>query len=187
MIAQRPAGAAPVVQAMAEALPFADHRFDAAMALWTIQHWRDAAQGLAELRRVARRVIVVAASATVMNQLWLTRDYWPGMARERRPEIQPEVVAALLGGAVRIEPLPLPRDCLDGFGEAYWARPEAYLDPALRGGMSCFWRLEPHELAEGLARLSADLRLGAWDARHGRLRHLRQYDCGHRLVVAEPL
>src|SRR3954468_514826 len=39
MIAQRPPGAAPVVQAAAETLPFADDSFDAAMAIMTVHHW----------------------------------------------------------------------------------------------------------------------------------------------------
>jgi SAM-dependent methyltransferase len=184
MIAQRPRDAAPVVRAVAEALPFADRSFDAGMALWTIHHWTDPVRGVAELRRVARRVVIVAA-ARVMNQLWLTADYWPGMARDRRPDIQPEMIATQLGGTVRIEPLPLPRDCVDGFGEAYWARPEAYLDATLRAGMSCFQRLEPDELERGLQQLAADLRSGDWDAQHGYLRHTDDLDCGHRLIVAD--
>lgn len=185
MIAQRPRDAAPVVRAVAEALPFADRSFDAGMALWTIHHWTDPVRGVAELRRVARRVLIVAVAGTVMNQLWLTADYWPGMARDRRPDIQPEVIAAQLGGRVHSEPLPLPRNCLDGFGEAYWARPEAYLDASLRAGMSCFQRLEPAELELGLEQLAADLRSGDWDARYGHLRHTNELDCGHRLVVAD--
>jgi SAM-dependent methyltransferase len=154
MIAQRPVGAAPVVQAAAEALPFADQRFDAAMALWTIHHWTDLDQGLAELRRVARRRVVVTASP-VMNHLWLTADYWPGMAKDRRPDIAPEVIAHTLGGVVRIEPLLLPRDCVEGFGEAYWARPEAYLTPDVRAAMPCFQSLAPAEVEEGLQRFAA--------------------------------
>jgi SAM-dependent methyltransferase len=169
MIARRPRGAAPVVWAVAEALPFADQRFDAAMALWTIHHWSDLDQGLAELRRVARRSEVVSAS-TVIDHVWLTADYRPGMARDRRPDIAPEVIAHKLGGVVRIEPLLLPRDCVDGFGEAYWARPEAYLTPDVRAAMSCFQLLDPAEVQEGLRRLAADLTSGAWDARYGDLR-----------------
>jgi SAM-dependent methyltransferase len=184
MISQRPPGAAPVVRAVAEVLPFADGSFDAGMALWTIHHWSDSDRGLAELRRVARRIVIVTASS-VTSQLWLTADYWPAMARDRRPELQPETIAVKLGGNVRIEPLPLPRDCVDGFGEAYWARPEAYLDPELRAGMSCFQRLEKADLEEGLERLEADLRSGAWDARHSHLRRIDELDCGHRLIVAE--
>ena len=183
MIAQRPPRSAPVVQAVAEALPLPDRSMDAAMALWTIHHWADPARGLAELRRVAGTIVVVTPSV-LLNELWLTRDYFPAMARARRPDLQPERIAAALGGSARIEPLLIPRDCTDGFGEAYWARPEAYLDPEVRAGMSAFTLLTPAETAPGLRRLAADLRSGAWDARHGQLRQLARLDCGHRLVIA---
>lgn len=185
MIAQRPPDSAPVVQAVAEALPFDARSFDAAMALWTIHHWTDPAQGLAELRRVAGRVVIVASSV-LLNQLWLTSDYFPAMARSRRPEIQPQQIADALGGRARILPLPIPHDCLDGFGEAYWARPEAYLDPRIRAGMSAFSLLTADQTEPGLRRLAADLESGAWDARHGHLRGRAELDCGHRLIIVDP-
>src|SRR4051794_31188779 len=56
MAAQRPPGAAPVVRAVAEALPFHDASFDAAMALLSDHHWSDPIAGLREIARVARRV-----------------------------------------------------------------------------------------------------------------------------------
>jgi ubiquinone/menaquinone biosynthesis C-methylase UbiE len=52
MLAQRPANAAPAVQASAESLPFADDSFDAVMAVLSDHHWRDRRQGWRELRRV---------------------------------------------------------------------------------------------------------------------------------------
>ncbi len=185
MIAQRPLGSAPVVRAVAEALPVRACGADAAMALWTIHHWADPARGLAELRRVARTVVVVAPSVR-LNELWLSSEYFPAMGRARRPDIQPERIAEALGGNARIEPLLVPRDCTDGFGEAFWARPEAYLDPRVRAGMSAFTLLTPAEIEPGLRRLAADLRSGAWDARHGHLRTQAQLDCGHRLIIAGP-
>ncbi len=35
-----------------------------------------------------------------------------------------------------MEPVPIPWDCADGFFEAYWRRPEAYLDESVRRGIS---------------------------------------------------
>ena len=51
MIRQRPHDAAPVVQAHAESLPFADDSFDASMAVLTVHHWSDKPRGLQEMRR----------------------------------------------------------------------------------------------------------------------------------------
>ena len=90
-----------------------------------------------------------------------------------------------MGGATRIEVVPLPRDCTDGFGEAYWCRPEIYLDARVRAGMSAFTLLEDRDAEEGIHRLEADIRSGAWDTRLGYLRDLEELDCGHRLVIAE--
>ena len=183
MIRQRPAGAAPAVQAAAEALPLADRSLDAAMAVLTVHHWADPRRGLAELRRVAARVVIFCSSA-VTSRMWLTADYFPAMARQRRPDIAPEQIAAQLEGEVHIEPVLLPADCQDGFGEAFWARPEAYLDPDVRAGMSAFGLLKPAEVESGLRHLAADLESGAWDARHGHLRQAAELDTGHRLIVA---
>ena len=185
MIAQRPGGSAPVIQAVAEALPLRARSVGAAMALWTIHHWTNPGQGIAELRRIASRVVIVTPSV-LLNQLWLTSDYFPAMARARRPEIQPGEIARALGGIVSIQSFPIPRDCLDGFAEAYWARPEAYLDPVIRAGMSGFTLLTAAETEPGLRRLATDLESGTWDARYGHLRSLTQLDCGHRLIIAEP-
>jgi SAM-dependent methyltransferase len=185
MIAQRPPGSAPVLRAAAEALPLRDRSLDAALALWTVHHWADPGRGLTELRRVAGRIVIVASSV-LLDRLWMTSDYWPAMARSRRPEIQPERLARVLGGPARIEPFPIPRDCLDGFCEAYWARPEAYLDPGIRAGMSAFSLLSDADTEPGLRRLTADLQSGAWDNQYGYLRDLDELDCGHRLVIAGP-
>lgn len=184
MIAQRPVGAAPVIQASAESLPFDAGVFDAAMALLTVHHWTDPVRGLAELRRVARRVVVFSSS-TKTSRLWLTSDYFPAMANQRRPEIQPEVIAGRLGAATHIEEVPLPHDCTDGFGEAFWGRPEAYLDPQVRAGMSAFMLLTDRDVQVGIDRLASDLGSGDWDARYVYLRQLEEFDCGHRLIIAE--
>jgi len=184
MLAQRSRGAAPAVQAIAEALPVGDGSFDAALAILTLQHWSDPDRGLAELRRVAKRTVLLTTDAERINELWLTTDYFPGSARARRPGIQPGRIAEALGGDVTIEPVMVPRDCTDGFGEAYWARPEAYLDSEVRASMSACSLLAPDEIATGVARLAADLASGRWDARYGHLRNLPHYDTGHRLIVS---
>src|ERR1700684_1607199 len=83
MRAQRPEGAAPCVAAAAESLPFEYQAFDAAMAVSTVHHWQDPIAGLREMRRVARRVVVLTydASETGWRQrFWLTRDYLPEFA-----------------------------------------------------------------------------------------------------------
>ncbi len=79
MIAQRPAGAAPAVEGVAEALPLDDKSVDAAMGVLTIHHWDDLDAGLAEMRRVARhRIVLLTLDTDVMAQgLDPVDDYFP--------------------------------------------------------------------------------------------------------------
>jgi SAM-dependent methyltransferase len=188
MIAQRPPGAAAVVQAAAERLPFPDGSFDAAMAVWTVHHWDDPAGGLRELRRVARdRIVVATWDPAFRGEFWLLSRYLPEI-RDRDAARFPAIaaIARALGGSTSVAPIPIPRDCVDGFTGAFWARPEAYLDPVVRAGMSTLAAVGGETLAGGLERLAADLDSGAWDARYGQLRLRAECDLGYRLVVATP-
>lgn len=182
MIAQRPSGAAPVVQASAETLPFPDGSFDAAMAVLTIHHWDDVKAGLAEMQRVARRVVILTWDPA-QDGFWLTAEYVPGiLALDRVLFPSLDAITAVLGQC-SVEPLPIPADCTDGFTGAYWRRPEAYLDAAVRGAMSSFARVDAQE---GLDRLAVDLTSGRWHERYGHLLDVKALDLGYRLVVASP-
>jgi SAM-dependent methyltransferase len=183
MIAQRPPGAAAAVQARAEALPFADASFDAAMAVLTLHHWDDWRAGCAELRRVAReRVVVFSWDPKFRRRFWLGPEYFDRFVDEDVDPFPPldEQVAALDG---RVEVVPVPWDCADGFFSAFWRRPEAYLDPAVRAGISTLAKRTDAELADGLARLRADIDSGAWARRHADLLERDELDLGYRLIV----
>src|SRR6185437_335000 len=121
MRAQRPAGAAPCLNATADNLPFEDQSFDAAMAVATIHHWPNPIAGLREMRRVARRVVVFThdtSDAGRLNRCWLSRDYLPEVCDflAGRPSVT-ELADAI---GARIEPVLIPWDCTDSFFEAYW-------------------------------------------------------------------
>jgi SAM-dependent methyltransferase len=179
MIAQRAADAAPVVQASAEALPFEDDSFDAAMAVHTVHHWPDMEAGLAEMRRVARGPVVILTNARGRgDMLWLD-DYFPGVPEGGRAE----AVADYFEDAT-VTPVLIPRDCTDLFFFALWARPELFLDDDVVRSMWIWNVLDPTERDAGRARLAADLADGTWEARHGHLRELDEVDGALRLVVA---
>jgi len=182
MLRQRPAGAAPAVRAVAGALPFRDGAFGATLAILTLHHWSDRPRGLAELARVAARRVVVLTWDPSSTGFWLVDDYFPELAAIDRA-ISPRL-AELEGawGALDVRVVPVPHDCRDGFLGAYWRRPAAYLDPAVRAGMSTFTKLAAVE--PGLARLHRDLADGTWTRRHGHLLERTELDLGYRLVVA---
>jgi SAM-dependent methyltransferase len=186
MRAQRPADAAPCLDAAAESLPLDDDSVDAAMACVTIRHWPERARGLAELRRVARGPVVVFTFDLVELIGW-QRDYFAEAIAIEEPRFgTPEQVAAELGGQVRIERIPTPADCADGFFEAFWNRPEAILDPLVRSSQSIWELIEPTAVERIFARLAGDLESGRWDEEHGALRKQSSYEGSLRLVISEP-
>ena len=183
MIRQRRGKAALAVQARAEALPFRDASFDAALGVLTLHHWADLRRGLAECRRIARkRVVFLTVDIEVFGRFWLVRDYFPDLLAINRT-IFPSVdaLAATLGPVDAITVL-VPADCMDGFGGAYWRRPEAYLDSAIRAGMSTFAKLGNVE--DRVALLRQDLASGQWRRRNRNLMSQDALDLGYRLVAA---
>ncbi|WET83164.1 methyltransferase domain-containing protein [Amycolatopsis sp. QT-25] len=187
MIAQRPAAAAPAVRACAEELPFPDGAFDAALAVLTVHHWTDVTAGLAELRRVSRRQVIVTWDQAVFARFWLVRNYLPEIAEhESRLACLDRVVEELgsAGSTPTVTPLPVPADCVDGFLGAYWRRPEAYLSERVRAGMSGVALLDQDVVATAVERLRADLADGHWHRHHVGLLGRTELDLGYRLVTA---
>ena len=183
MIRQRSRPASRAVQAIAEALPFRAATFDAALAVLTIHHWTDWRQGIAEMKRVAKRVVLFTFDTAAVRHFWLTETYFPELVeldRKRSPSIA-ELVRAL--GDCTVDRIAVPHDCADGFLAAFWRRPEAYLDSNLRAGMSGFALLDQNVVARGIARLQSDLESGVWDRDHGHLRSLDALDAGYRLLA----
>ena len=185
MRAQRPLGAAPAIAASAEALPFDDDAVDAAMACVTIHHWEPPEAGLAELRRVARHEVVVFTFELDGLPAWQQELLHEGLVKERPRFPAIDDVAEALGGRTRVERIATPGDCVDGFFEAFWRRPEALLDPAVRGAQSMWALLEPGVEQRIVERLASALESGAWDAEHGYLRGQDSFDGALRLVISE--
>jgi SAM-dependent methyltransferase len=181
MIRQRDAGAAPAVRPSAPQLPVRDGSFAASLAVLTIHHWNDPARGLQELKRAARRRVVILTFDPSVHTFWIA-DYFPEI-REIDSRSMPSLaeVQRVLG-RTEISVVPVPHDCLDGFLGAWWRRPHAYLEPAVRACISTFSMLR--RLESGLAALRADLASGAWQQRYGRLLAQDQLDLGYRLLVS---
>lgn len=187
MRAQRPSHLATAIDAVAEDLPFADDSFDAAMATVTIHQWTDTDQGLRELRRVSRGpVIVLTFDGDALDLLWLA-EYAPELiAAERRRYPAIDHVREVLGGTSTVSAIGIPIDCVDGFTEAYYARPERFLDPHVRRSQSAWGFVDAASTDRAVARLGADLRSGEWDRRYGALRTQPEFVGSLRLIVAQP-
>ena len=183
MIRQRRAGSAPVVQAVAESLPFRDGAVASTLAVLTVHHWSDQQAGLSELCRVARERVAILSWDPSSFGFWLTQDYFPEFVerdRLRCPAIS--TLASPLRNAT-VTPVPIPHDCVDGFLGAYWRRPAAYLDSAIRSGISSF--AQSSHLS-GLQRLADDLASGRWEAKYGELLERDELDMGYRIIAGSP-
>jgi SAM-dependent methyltransferase len=181
MRSQRLPDAAPCLAGSAENLPFDDQSFDAAMAFATVHHWQDPIAGLREMRRVARRVVVFTFDSSDPGQFWLTRDYLPEFAdlHVGRPSVTQQARAI----GARMEPVRIPWDCADGFYEAYWRRPEAYLDDHVRRGISVWVRVGPDAEQRAVHSLGNDLASGRWAERNRDLLDLDAAELGLRLLI----
>jgi SAM-dependent methyltransferase len=176
MLAQHPGRRR--IRARAEALPF-----DAALVSLTLHHWADWRAGVAEIRRVSRRQVIFTFDPHWAGEFWLVDEYFPeelDLGTSRAPAVAD--LADALGGA-RIETVPIPWDCTDGFQAAYWRRPEMYLDPGVRACISTMQVLPPAVVERAIRRLADDVDSGAWRARHADLLERESMDFGYRLVV----
>lgn len=185
MVRQRRNRSRRVVRGVAEDLPFPDAAFDTAMAVLTVHHWRDPAAGLCEMRRVSRRQVVFYFEPLTTHGFWALQ-YFPE-ALDLPTESNPPGEAAIRR-ALRVQEIRsvlVPHDCVDGFGVAFWARPEAYLDPLVQAGMSWLALLPEEVRRRGAERLASDIDTGVWDRRHGHLRTMQTYDGGYRIAIAE--
>jgi SAM-dependent methyltransferase len=184
MRAQRPAHAVPAMDGVAGHLPFDDRSFDASMAMVTVHQWPDLRAGLREMRRVTRGpVVVLTFDGDALDRFWLA-DYVPELIEaERRRYPAPDVIGDLLGGGAAIRTVPVHRDCLDGFTEAYFARPEAFLEEDTRRSQSAWGFVDDGVEDRFVERLRADLHTGVWDQRYGSLRAQEVFEGALRLIV----
>ena len=189
MAAQRPGELAPAIRASAGNLPLRDGSVDAAMTVLSVHHWDEEQQaGVRELRRVSRGpVVILTYDPVVSASMWLMAEYLPEVAElDLRIFPSPQLLANWLGGDVRIDEVPIPRDTPDWMLGSFWAHPERVLDADARAATSGFARMPVEVVDRVVAAVSRDLMSGRWDARHGHLRRLDALDVGLRLVVATP-
>ncbi|HJP69259.1 MAG TPA: methyltransferase domain-containing protein, partial [Sphingomicrobium sp.] len=170
----------------AECLPFRSGSFSATMSILAAHHWADVAAGVRELERVTTECIVILTYAPDIGpEFWLTDDYFPvlGAADDDRFLPLPKFCRLFSWPRVSVSIVPIPADCSDGFLEAFWARPHAYLDASIRANMSSFSLDDSTGVAAGLERLADDLDTGVWHEKWGHLLALESLDLGYRLVT----
>ena len=154
------------------------------MSTFSVHQWTDLDAGLAELRRVTRGpIVILTGDPARLHHFWLT-DYAPevlDVEAGRYPGAHR--LSTALGSATTVRAVPIPLDCVDGFNEAYYGRPEALLDPDARLSCSAWSFVGTDVVDRFTAHLRRDLDDGTWDARHGHLRTRPTFDGALILVV----
>ena len=179
MLRQRTSENGTALRAVAEALPFQDNAFDAAMAILTIHHWTDQTLGVSEMLRVSTGKVVFLTYDPAFRNFWLL-DYFPELITLDESQMPTMDMYRQWLGSCEVSVVPIPHDCSDGFLAAYWRRPAAYLDQQVRAAMSPFWALD--DITAGLHRLETELANGEWERRYGHLLAEDYIDCGYRII-----
>ena len=184
---QRDNSKLPAINAKADNLPFDDGAFDASMAMITIHHWPDIDKGLKELRRITKgQVVVMSFDPNHLNDFW-NASYFPEVVeveKARYPTI--ESIRYSLGGQCKVVPIPVPLDCKDGFQEAFYGRPEAFLEKQIRLSQSAWGFISAAKQEEIVERLKNDLENGNWDKKYGYYRTQKFFTGALRLIVSTP-
>ena len=114
-----------------------------------------------------------------LKKFWLA-DYFPEIVQLDEGKFPTVEEYESVLGRLTVTTMPIPHDCRDGFLCAYWRRPEAYLDPKVRNGISTFSMIPDPEPA--LQRLESDLASGRWEEKYGHLLALDSFDYGYTIV-----
>jgi len=176
-------GRSPAVQARADSLPFDKHSFDAAMAIITLHHWLDIPKGLQEMARVADTIVLLTFDPDSLSLHW-NAHYFPeliAVEKQRFPSI--EYLQNYLPASSVIRPIPVPFDCHDGFQEAFYGRPEAFLNPLVRKSQSAWGFVDDKTETTMVKRLADDLESGEWDKKFGHFRKMPFFLGALRLII----
>lgn len=177
----------PAINATADRLPFNDGSFDAATAFITVHHWPDIKKGLEEIRRVTRgSIIIMTFDPDALHKFW-NAEYFPeviDVEKQRYPTIN--YLTDALGHNCEVQEIPVPLNCKDGFQEAFYGRPEAFLNPEVRKAQSAWGFIPALQQEKMVKRLADELSSGDWDRKYGYLREQPEMSCALRLVIGHP-
>jgi hypothetical protein len=139
---------------------------------------------LREMRRVTRGPIVILAfDPERLDRYWLYQYVPEILAIEKRRDPPIRTVLEALGGRSEVRSVAVPIDCTDGFSEAYYARPERFLDDAVRKSQSAWSFVGPDVQKRFVETLGRDLASGEWDRKFGSWRRLPTFDGSLCLIV----
>ena len=130
------------------------------------------------------QVVIMTFDPNELDNFWNV-NYFPELIeveKARYPTI--DFIKNSLGGICEVVPIPIPLDCVDGFQEAFYGRPEAFLEKEVRLSQSA-WGFLPAGIEDKLVKaLECDLKSGEWDKKYGHFRSESTFTCALRLIIS---
>ncbi|MEH2283801.1 MAG: methyltransferase domain-containing protein [Nostoc sp.] len=173
----------------AEDLPLSDKSVDAVVSILTIHHFSHLEKAFQEMHRIIRdgAIILLTFDIRLAQKIWLY-DYFPFLWEDalRFLPLNKQVNLIQSNTKRRVEAIPLllPYDLSDLFAAAGWRRPELYLQPEVRAGISSFALANQDLVEQGVKLLTADLSSGEWSKKYSDIHNLTEIDIGYRFICA---
>jgi SAM-dependent methyltransferase len=179
-------GCTEALNALAEELPFKQKEFEATMALLTMHHWRDPVSGLLELKRVtSQKILIMTFDPDEFDKLW-NAQYFPELIDlEKSRFMNLDRIIQTMDLPCSVYPVPIYAGCKDGFMDAFYNNPEAFLNPKVRLNQSCWGFLDDGMENVLIERLEKELKSGEWDQKFGAFRAMPKYEGALKLLVFE--
>jgi ubiquinone/menaquinone biosynthesis C-methylase UbiE len=157
----------PLHQSIVESMPFNDEVFDGAMCTLAIHHFDDLNDAFSEVYRSIKpgRFVIFTSEPDQTRRYWLS-EYFPNALEDSAIQLPSfDTIEAGLRQAgfdsIRTDPFEVPTDLQDMFLYSGKHRPEIYLDPQIRSGISTFASLaDPTEVESGIKQLTEDIESG---------------------------
>src|SRR5258708_9803329 len=155
------------LNARCEEIPFATDSFDGATCTFVHHHMSDPLAAFKEVHRVLKqgaRFVILNGTAEQMRRYWLIEYFPDAMEKPIAPYARFETIQVLDQAGFKIEceeKYDVAPDLKDLFLYCGKNRPERYLDPRIRSGISTFADApDAGEIDRGLARLADDIESG---------------------------
>ena len=179
------------ITATAESIPLEDNTVDGAIVMLALHHFQDIKTGIKEIARITsgEKIVIFAFEQSKISDFWLT-DYFPHFIQDTlatfpATSVLAQQIQQITQRQVKVMPFLLPPDLKDLFAAAGWQKPEVYLDPAVRRGISTFAKIPSFELEQGINQLAQDLEKGRWLQKYGHLIKQQTYDAGYRILIVK--
>lgn len=171
----------------AEAIPLPDNSVDAVISVLTIHHFSRLKKAFQEMHRILKSgtIILLTFDIRLAQKIWLY-DYFPWLWEDALLSLPINELINLIQTNtkknVEVIPFLLPHDLSDLFAAAAWRRPELYLRPEVRAGISSFAKFDQSIIESRVNLLAADLSNGAWNAKYKEILNLTEIDVGYRFL-----